>query len=426
MKKLIHLILLVSFCLLWGCSESSAESEPDGNGDNKDQVVITLNMPGTLENNIPNESFSRIKINGRINGTDIRCLRGIIPYLTHIDLGDATIVAGGDAYYNITHKTEDNVVGRFMFSKLTGAFEIVLPKNAISMKQDAFAESSGLISVVLPPNITEIEQETFLNCTSLAKIKIGSTVKNIGFNAFCGCSSLKDVKFEGSDIQFDSQCFAKCYALTEIALPNNLKIIPGNTFSDTGLTSIIIPNSVHTIESDAFQNCTALRKVKIGSGLKVIHPWAFNNTNNIEDISIDMNNPYLLLDEGIIYSKDIKTIYLDTKVADVTHLIIRDGVETISEEAFYQSFFTKVTIPSSVKNIKQGAFAYKVNEVHCQSKTPPQILWWYSVGNYHQSLYAFGAKSSTNANLYVPKGCVEAYKSAEGYNYCFGSNIFEE
>ena len=183
---------------------------------------------------------------------------------------------------------------------------------------------------------------------------------------------------------------------------------------------------MHTIESDAFQNCTALRKVKIGSGLKVIHPWAFNNTNNIEDISIDMNNPYLLLDEGIIYSKDKKTIYLDTKVADVTHLIIRDGVETISEEAFYQSFFTKVTIPSSVKNIKQGAFAYKVNEVHCQSKTPPQILWWYSVGNYHQSLYAFGAKSSTNANLYVPKGCVEAYRSAEGYNYCFGSNIFEE
>lgn len=176
---------------MWGCSESSAESEPDGNGDNKDQVVITLNMPGTLENNIPNESFSRIKINGRINGTDIRCLRGIIPYLTHIDLGDATIVAGGDAYYNITHKTEDNVIGRFMFSKLTGAFEIVLPKNAISMKQDAFAESSGLISVVLPPNITEIEQETFLNCTSLAKIKIGNTVKISGSTPFVVAHHLK-------------------------------------------------------------------------------------------------------------------------------------------------------------------------------------------------------------------------------------------
>jgi hypothetical protein len=56
--------------------------------------------------------------------------------------------------------------------------------------------------------------------------------------------------------------FEDCSSLTSIVIPNSVKSIEEAAFANcTSLTSIVIPNSVKSIEDDAFNNCESLKTI---------------------------------------------------------------------------------------------------------------------------------------------------------------------
>ena len=72
--------------------------------------------------------------------------------------------------------------------------------------------------------------------------------------------------------------FASATGLTSVIIPNSVTTIAGWAFYGAGITSITIPNSVRTIGRGAFFSMTSLTSVTFGSGLTSIGEIAFSGT----------------------------------------------------------------------------------------------------------------------------------------------------
>lgn len=115
-------------------------------------LEVDNQYPGWLSSKIPfkdQASVQNLTVTGYINGTDVKFIRELINnrQLSHLDLSDANIVAGGEAYYvdpKASYKIyKDNTIGSYMFktgynSKLT---YLSLPKSVKKINLDYYSDS---------------------------------------------------------------------------------------------------------------------------------------------------------------------------------------------------------------------------------------------------------------------------------------------
>lgn len=108
-------------------------------------LEVDNQYPGWLSSKIPfkdQASVQNLTVTGYINGTDVKFIRELMNnrQLSHLDLSDANIVAGGEAYYDSYKITEDNTIGSYMFKndnykrRLT---YLSLPKSVKKIKLDS-------------------------------------------------------------------------------------------------------------------------------------------------------------------------------------------------------------------------------------------------------------------------------------------------
>ena len=108
-------------------------------------LEVDNQYPGWLSSKIPfkdQASVQNLTVTGYINGTDVKFIKELINnrQLSHLDLSDANIVAGGEAYYASYKITEDNTIGSYMFTndnykrRLT---YLSLPKSVKKIKLDS-------------------------------------------------------------------------------------------------------------------------------------------------------------------------------------------------------------------------------------------------------------------------------------------------
>lgn len=177
-----------------------------------------------------------LKVTGTINGYDIMVIRNKMPYLHHLDLTDATIVANDFEYYTGYH-TEDNIIGNYMFASLVKLLSVKLPKNVTCIRDDALFSCSNLVEVVLPVKLEKIGSSAFSGCSGLTNIDLPPTLKTIGCYAFSNCSRLEKISLPGVE-SIDHNAFDYCYKLTEVRIPSTLKAIGDNAFSWVDLKKV--------------------------------------------------------------------------------------------------------------------------------------------------------------------------------------------
>lgn len=231
MKQLFTYLCVILFCIFNACNSSGDDSEINWNVGTKN---IELKRAGTLPDLLSAEEKHNIEglvIIGELNGTDIKYIREMA-FLSHLDLSDAKIVAGGDTfiydYFNINIKTSDATISSYMFGGLTNLSLIILPNNTESVASSAFYRCSNLRKVSIseknsrytdingvlfnkdktylivfpnansthyniPKGVTNINTGVFRGCSSLSSITIPESVKSIGGVAFGGCVNLKEI-----------------------------------------------------------------------------------------------------------------------------------------------------------------------------------------------------------------------------------------
>ncbi|MEG2081319.1 MAG: leucine-rich repeat domain-containing protein, partial [Oscillospiraceae bacterium] len=81
--------------------------------------------------------------------------------------------------------------------------------------------------------------------------------------------------------------FYVCSGLTSIIIPDSVTSIGSGAFEGcTGLTSVTITDSVTRIERYVFRSCTSLTSVTIGNSVTNIGSWAFDDCTGLKGITI--------------------------------------------------------------------------------------------------------------------------------------------
>ena len=221
-------------------------------------------------------------------------------------------------------------------------------------------------------------------CNPIPYMFIPSTYKGlpvtcIGESAFKSYVYLQYVYIPDSVTVINHSAFKNCQSLKEIRLSNNLTKISYSTFYSSGLESIVIPDKVEYIDLESFGDCKNLSYVKLSEELTTIKILAFRGCEVLESIVIPSKvtdigtqafyNCFLLKNiivddesttyksmEGVLYSKDGKTLIYYPEGKTETTYTIPEGTEIIAHDAFEaNSRLVNVSFPNTVKQI-QGAF----------------------------------------------------------------------
>lgn len=148
-----------------------------------EETLINLEKAGTLKN-VLDESATNVKITGKLNGTDLKYLRHLAldKSMSSLDLSEATIVKGGEAYFE-NKKAEDDVLGESLFYECKKLREIVLPQTITAIGTNAFART-GLKSIDIPNSVAKLGGDAFAYCSSLNTVVIGRRVSSLSQGVF--------------------------------------------------------------------------------------------------------------------------------------------------------------------------------------------------------------------------------------------------
>ncbi len=222
-------------------------------------------------------------------------------------------------------------------------YVVDIQEGITSVPSTAFCYAENLVSVNVPASVTDMDENVtspFWSCYALQEINvhednevytsvdgivynkdqtdlcfyppnkagetftIPSSVTTLSSNSFNynknilsltlpdSVTTIIDASFDGANIKL-------------ITLNNNITVIPNLCFSYSAIESIVIPDSVETIEYGAFYCCDNLKNVTIGSGVKTIADDVFHYCNKLttihytgtevqwNEIAIDEDNEYL-------------------------------------------------------------------------------------------------------------------------------------
>ncbi len=79
--------------------------------------------------------------------------------------------------------------------------------------------------------------------------------------------------------------------------------------------------------------------------------WSF-----FDEFEVDPENPYFKAEDGVLLSKDGKTLYRCPSAKRGGTYKIPDGVEVVEEKAFAFCGFERIELPESLRTIKKQAF----------------------------------------------------------------------
>lgn len=180
---------------------------------------------------------------------------------------------------------------------------------------------------------------------------------------FAVCFSACDIKdFEGGSLKI------------KYRISDGEAIVTGVPDNAT-VPEIVIPDEyegkpVTEIADFAVVNLENVTKVTIGKNVKAIGLWAMENNKKLTFIEVDDENQYFTDVDGVLFSKDMKTLLFypmargveEMKTADGDTVrgisySIPEGVETVRTKAFYKcSDIRELTLPESLKTIEEKAF----------------------------------------------------------------------
>ena len=297
--------------------------------------------------------------------------------LTSITISDSVTSIGGDAFGSCESLTSINVDSnneKYMSdngvlytkdkktliqypSKKEGTEYLIL-QGVESIGESAFNECTGLTNITIPDSVTSIGNFAFCECTSLTRIIIPDSVTSIGNFAFCECTSLTRIIIPDSVTSIGNFAFSYCTSLTSITISNSVTSIGKYAFKYcSNLTSITIPSSVISIREYAFECCSNLTSITIPSSVTSIGGDAFGSCESLTSINVDSNNEKYMSDNGVLYTKDKKTLIQYPSKKEGTEYLISQGVESIGDHAFEGcENLINITIPDSVTSIGLCAF----------------------------------------------------------------------
>ena len=212
------------------------------------------------------------------------------------------------------------------------------------IKNSAYYGRKDFNKVVIPSSVTIINGLAFHNCTKLKEIEIPASVDSIGNAVFQNDSSLEKVTLHEGLTNLSYRLFKSCVSLTEITIPSTVTKFGDYSLSECiNLTTIKVDrySEAHTY----FSNDSRLAFTD-NAPKQSREEWFATATRDIIEDSVLYIKPGTTVIKGDAYNGK-KTF---------TKAVIPSTVTEIGAQAFFNTRIREVTIPGSVKIIRNSAF----------------------------------------------------------------------
>ena len=172
--------------------------------------------------------------------------------------------------------------------------------------------------------------------------------------------------------------------ISEFRLPEGITQIMNRAFAYSDYTKIVLPSTVKSISGSP------------------------SNGNDKMIWEVNADNKYFKTDnKGALYNYDMKTLMILNGGSGDTYTVPY-GTEIIREWALYENSIIKtLTLPATVVEMKENCITGTPNlsTIFCLGKKPAKYVGKNGTKN------KVGPSSGVKT-IYVPKGCIEAYKEA--------------
>ncbi|MDE6111763.1 MAG: leucine-rich repeat domain-containing protein, partial [Eubacterium sp.] len=239
-------------------------------------------------------------------------------------------------------------IGGYAFSKRTDLTHVTIKYGVKNIALYAFSDCTGLTNITLPDSVTSIGYMAFYDCENLASITLPNSITSISQHAFTNTAYYNNQSNWSDGVLYIGNYLIKAdedVVSGTYSIKNGTTLIAVEAFLRCrNLTSIIIPNSIISIDPDSFYDCYSLKSF-------IVNP----------------NNKYYSSEDGVLYNIDQTEIIRFPISKTSTTFTIPSNVTSIGASAFSYCRITGITIPDSVINIGDSAFAL------CDSLTSVKI-----------------------------------------------------
>ena len=252
---------------------------------------------------------------------------------------------GNDTFYYVVN--DDGCVE--IIGCVTTSTELTVPTEINGMIVNkigdyGFSNCTTIKSITIPSNIKSIGKYAFNKCTGLVNATIPTTVDSVGDYAFYYCTGLVNVTISEGVESIGVGAFYNCTSLVEAVVPDTAVKVGSHAFYNcTSMTTATIGITADAIGDYTFYNCEKLDTIVIGISVERIGDYAFYNCA-LEKLSV----PATVIEIGD---------YAFASNETMTRATLRKNLLTIGEGAFQNcSAMSTVSIPSSVTEIGKAAF----------------------------------------------------------------------
>ena len=257
--------------------------------------------------------------------------------------------------------------------------------------------------------VTEIGDQVFWGCNTLTEVTLPNTVKIIGYQAFCKCSNLTNVTIPEGVKKIGQAAFYGCSQLTSITIPSTIENMNTAFSGNTALSHVTLTNGISKISSNAFERCTGLTEVEIPASVDQICPFAFNGCTNLKRVLLEKNIKTINVNafKDCTNLSDVKYNGYKTDWDRVT--VNTTGNDTLTSKVQYlcdiNFDLNGGTINGSGTMDKQTVYSNKKLGTASVPTTPPQRTGYDFDGWYTQAeggtKYTFTEAVSSNIILYA-------------------------
>lgn len=176
---------------------------------------------------------------------------------------------------------------------------------------------------------------------------------SIGRSAFEGCAGLTSIIIPTNVTSIDSLIFSDCTSLTNVEIPDGVTSIGYAAFQNcASLTNIRIPNCVTSIGDSAFYGCASVTNIEVPDQVAKIGNSAFSGCNSLKSITL----PFVG-DSPTATSHTFSYFFGKAGIPSSLKMVTITGGENIPNSAFYNcTSLTNISIPSTVTSIGSDAF----------------------------------------------------------------------
>ena len=299
-----------------------------------------------------------------------------------------------------------NNIGAPWYQYRTSIKKVVVEEGITSIGSYAFTRCNIMTEVSLPSTLLMINTYAFDNCRSLSSIDLPNKLWKIETNAFSECVALTRIELPDSVTTVGSSVFSTCHNLKYVKLSAGMKEIPDSMFfnMDT-LNTVIIPEGITSIGDTVFRGGDGITEITIPAQISKIGVAAFADCTKLKNIYVDSDNQYFTSVNGILFSKDMKTLICYPAGRTATTYTVPSGVTKIGYAAFgtakklyyiylpdsvthidtyaftFCDLLQKMTIGPNVVSLGDAALGYNMNLKSVVFENPNTTLDWHTFSN---------------------------------------------